>query len=68
MLITSVANLPTILRPDAIAATTLVPNQPLLPSQDKAALLDLRIGLHLLGEEGCLLLAHYLRMKSQQGL
>lgn len=40
--------------------------QQMAPSQGSFALLDLRIGLHLLGQEGRLLLAQYLRVKSQQ--
>lgn len=35
-------------------------------SQESVQLIDLRIGLRLLGQEGRLLLAQYIRVKSQQ--
>ena len=45
-----------------------VRTQQIVPAQDTTALLDLHIGLHLLGQEGRSLLAQYLRAKSQQGV
>lgn len=51
-----------------VAHLSIALAQQTMPSQEMMSLLDLRIGLHLIGQEGRLLLAHYLRVKSQPSI
>jgi len=46
--------------------TPRVLTQQALLAQKRVELIDLRIGLHLLGQEGRMLLAQYIKVKSHQ--